>query len=421
MEMGERRAGGANCCQNGGRSFAQRGGGAVVDGAAVERAMGSVERGEDGALSILLLGGTGFLGGAIAGALHRRGHRLTLFDRGGRSLPVGLDVDLENHAQIERIRGDRGGDLAALATGRWDVAIDLCGLQPDHLRRTVAVLGDRVDRYVYISSIAAYENLNVPGITESDTLRSLPEDSFSDLSAVADGGVFGALKAEAERILAAAWGDRLLIVRPSLLIGPGDPSDRFSYWVRRLAAGGDVVAPAPPFQPVQFMDVRDLAIWIADAIAQGRSGEFNAACPERQWTLGSVLATIQEVCGSAVQLHWLAEEFLLEAKVEPWIELPLWLPARDRLRGFARMDCRKIERAGLICRPLAQTVADLLAWDEQFGAPDRHRAGLPRDREAALLAQWRRDWLPHHPSPDPALEPPQSTHSPALEAFDVAL
>ncbi|GAB4363176.1 MAG: SDR family oxidoreductase [Cyanophyceae cyanobacterium] len=375
-------------------------------------------RGEAGARSVLLLGGTGFLGGVIAGALHRRGHRLTLFDRGGRSLPVGLD----NGDQVERIRGDRGGDLSELATGRWDVAIDLCGLQPDHLRQTVAVLGDRVDRYVYISSIAAYENLNVPGITESDTLRSLPEDGVSDLSAVADGGLFGALKAQAERILGAAWGDRLLIVRPSLLIGPGDPSDRFSYWVRRLAAGGDVVAPAPPFQPVQFIDVRDLASWIAEAIAQGRSGEFNAACPERQWTLETVLSTIQQVCGgAAVQLHWLAEEFLLEANVEPWIELPLWLPARDRLRGFARMDCRKIERAGLTCRPLAQTVADLLAWDEQFGGPDRHRAGLPRDREAALLAQWRRDWLPHRPSPDPALEPPQSTHSPALEAFDVAL
>lgn len=382
----------------------------------VERAAGAEMQGVDGVLSVLLLGGTGFLGGAIAGALHRRGHRLTLFDRGRRSLPIGL----ENDDQVERIRGDRGGDLADLAAGRWDVAIDLCGLQPDHLRQTVAVLGDRVDRYVYISSIAAYENLNVPGITESDTLRSRPDEE--DLGPdMADGGRFGALKAEAERILAAAWGDRLLIVRPSLLIGPGDPSDRFSYWVRRLAAGGDVVAPAPPFQPVQYVDVRDLAHWLADAIAQGRSGEFNAACPERQWTLETVLSTIQQVCGGAVQLHWLAEDFLLEAGVEPWIELPLWLPARDRLRGFARMDCRKIERAGLVCRPLAETVADLLAWDEQFGAPERPRAGLPRDREAALLTQWRRDWLPHRPSPDPALEPPQSPQSHALEAFDVAL
>jgi 2'-hydroxyisoflavone reductase len=394
----------------------------VVDGATVDGVTGAEMRGDGSTRSVLLLGGTGFLGGAIAGALHRRGHRLTLFDRGRRSLPVGLEDD----AQVERIRGDRGGDLAELATGRWDVAIDLCGLQPNHLRQTVAVLGDRVDRYVYISSIAAYENLNVPGITESDTLRSQPEGDEAGPD-VADGGRFGALKAQAERILGAAWGDRLLIVRPSLLIGPGDPSDRFSYWVRRLAAGGDVLAPAPPFQPVQFIDVRDLADWIADAIAPDPSGnfsiqgEFNAACPERQWTLGSVLAAIQQVCGSAVQLHWLAEEFLLEANVEPWIDLPLWLPARDRLRGFARMDCRKIERAGLACRPLAETVADLLAWDEQFGAPERPQAGLPRDREAALLTQWRRDWLPHRPVPDPALEPPQSTRSPALEAFDVAL
>jgi len=329
-------------------------------------------------MRILILGGTTFLGRHLVDAAVARGHEVTILTRGRR--------DPQPFPEVERLRGDRlTDDLAALGDRTWDSAIDTSGIAPRAVRNTLKYLQGSVGHYIYLSSISAYEDFGLPGITENDPLRP---PLLDDQASIETGDDYGALKSGCEQILGGALGEQLAIIRPSLIVGPHDPTDRFTYWVRRIGQGGDVLAPAPPEQWVQIIDARDLAAWLIKSCETGRSGVYNVGTPEKSLTLDKVLDECARVTRSDALIDWVHEDFLLEAGVTPWTDLPLWIPAKEApMRGFTSMDTRRAASAGLKCRPLAATVRDLWSWDRSRQTD--LKAGLTADRESQLLEQWR--------------------------------
>jgi 2'-hydroxyisoflavone reductase len=314
---------------------------------------------------LLILGGTGFLGRHLVDAALARGHELTLFDR-GRTAPGAV-------RGAERLYGEREGDLAAMAGRSWDAVIDASGFTPATVATSAGALSGRVDHYAFVSSISAYADLRSPRVAE-------------DAALARRGGTYGALKAEAERVVAREWTGALLRVRPGLLVGPHDRSGRFAYWVRRVQAGGEVLAPGPPQRPVQILDARDLAAWVVAAAEAGIEGVFNCVGPEAPLTLGELLETCRRVADSDARFVWVEPDTLLTLTVEPWIDLPLW-PSRE-FAGFHEIDGRAAFRQGLRVRPLPETIRDVLAWETESGGVSTRR-GLTREREAALLAAAR--------------------------------
>lgn len=332
-------------------------------------------------MKVLVLGGTRFLGRHLVEALLARDIEVTLFNR-GRSAP-GL------FGGVEHLRGDRdaGADgLAALAGRRWDAVIDTCGYLPRVVRASCAALHGAVDRYVFISSVSVYADFAADEIDEHAAVATLPGPTSEDIAAH-----YGALKAACEREVQAAFGAQALIVRPGLIVGPFDPTGRFTYWPRRLAAGGEVLAPGDPADPVQLIDVRDLAEWTVRALTRGPGGVFNATGPATPLSFAACLAQCAQGIGVDVpDITWCSTEFLLGQGVPVWTGLPLWLPPSEQ--GIHRVAIRRALDAGLILRPLSVTAADTLAWarSPQFTAPTGSYAnvGLTREREAELLARW---------------------------------
>ena len=318
-------------------------------------------------MRLLVLGGTAFLGRALVEAALARGHEVTLFNR-GRTNP-------ELFPEVERLRGDRNEDVSALGGRDWDAVVDVATFLPRAVRLSSDALGERVERYVFVSSISAYADLSTPASEGSPVAEPANPDSES----IED---YGPLKAECERIVQEAFGDRALVVRPGLIVGPHDPTDRFTYWPRRVAQGGRVLAPAPPEQPVQFIDVRDLGEWIVAAVEAGRSGVYNATGEPA--TFAQLLDACQRVSGN-VELVWVAPERLVEAGVGEWMELPLWIVSPD-FAGMQRTDVSKALRDGLRFRPLEETIRDTLAWEAVRETPRAEGVGLAPERERELLA-----------------------------------
>jgi 2'-hydroxyisoflavone reductase len=326
-------------------------------------------------MKLLVIGGTRFLGRHFVEAALARGHEVTLFHR-GRTSP-GL------FPGAEVILGDRDGGLDALAGRRWDAVLDPSGYVPRVVRQSAAALAGRTAFYVFVSSISAYATPIAPGADESAPLAALADPSAEEIT----GETYGGLKAACEREVAGVFGERSLVVRPGLIVGPHDPTDRFPYWPRRLARGGEVLAPGDPAQPVQVIDARDLAAWMLAMVERGAGGTFNAAGPEEPATFAALLRQAAMALDAPVKLTWVAEDFLLERGVQPWTELPLWVPREDA--GLDEVSVRRAVAEGLVFRPLADTVRDTLAWD--LARPDAARASSPAlkpEREAALLAEW---------------------------------
>jgi nucleoside-diphosphate-sugar epimerase len=316
---------------------------------------------------LLVLGGTAFLGRALVDAALERGHEVTLFNR-GRTNP-------ELFPEAERLRGDRNEDLSALEGREWDAVVDVATFLPRAVRLATEALRDRVDRYVFVSSISAYADFSTPASEDSPLaqLENPESESIED---------YGPLKAECERLVQEAFGERALVVRPGLIVGPHDPTDRFTYWPRRVAEGGRMLAPAPPDQPVQFIDVRDLGEWIVAAIEADRSGVYNVT--GEPTTFEALLDECMRVSGD-VEIVWVAPERLVEAEVGEWMELPLWIVTPE----FAAMqstDVSKALRDGLRFRPLEETIRDTLAWDAERTTPRAEGVGLTAERERELLA-----------------------------------
>jgi len=280
---------------------------------------------------------------------------LTLFNRG--------ETNAELFPEIEKLRGDRTTDLSALAGRTWDAVIDPSGYVPGVVRASAEQLSDS-GRYVFISSVSVYPDFDEPR-TEADPTAELGDASANELAP--DYSNYGALKALCEAEVENVFGGRSLIVRPGLIVGPHDPTGRFTYWAHRLARGGEILAPGPPDRPTQFVDVRDLATWIVDAVENGLSGTFNATNEGIPWA--------ELLAGAGVT--WVPDEFLLEHEVGEWMELPLWIAGVGM-----RVDVSRALARGLRFRPIEETIAGAAS------APAVEGVGLTPEREAELLAAW---------------------------------
>jgi len=315
---------------------------------------------------LLLLGGPRFLGRAVADAALAEGHELTFFNR-GRTNP-------ELYPQVERLVGDRAESLEALSGRTWDAVVDTCGYLPEVVRGSAEALSTS-GVYCFVSSISVYAHFrqvhdeNGP-IAE---LGDLPADEVTNEN-------YGALKALCEDVVRNVFGDRALVVRPGLIVGPHDPTGRFTYWPHRVARGGEVLAPAPPEAPTQVIDVRDLGAWIVDLCGRRVGGTYNATHPGVSWV--ELLATCRTVARSDAAITWVDPAFLVEHEVGPWMELPLWLNDPDA-EYADRVDVSRAVAAGFTFRPLEDTVRGTLEDAERTEA-----TGLAPEREARLLAAW---------------------------------
>ena len=319
-------------------------------------------------MRLVFFGGTKFLGRAAVDAALASGHEVTLVNRG--------TTNPELFPEADRVTADLTGDLGALAGREWDAAVDLDPTQlPRHTRRRAEALRDRVGHYVFVSTISVYSEVAKP-VSESSPVYEPPDPEPE----VFDPEQYGGLKTGSERAVLDVLGDRATIARAGLIVGPHDPTDRFTYWPRRLTEGGDVLAPGDPDAPLQFIDVRDLGAWLVRAAETGASGVFNATGPTR--TLGETLETIRAAIGSAAKLVWTDEQRILDAGVQPWMELPLWLPGTEA-DGLMRTDSSRALAAGLAFRPLEETARDTLAWSREAGP---QRETLSREKELELLS-----------------------------------
>ncbi len=323
-------------------------------------------------MRVLVLGGTQFLGRHVVEAALARGHELTLFNRG--------QTRVELFPGVERRVGDRDGDLAALEEGAWDAVVDTSGYVPRVVGASAQLLAPRVGRYLFVSSISVYADVSQPGVGEEAPVAALEEETEEWR-----GPAYGALKAQSEQAVQAAFGDRATIVRPGLIVGPWDPTGRFTYWPVRVAGGGDVLAPAPRDSPVQVIDARDLADFILRLLEENVPGIFNATGPEHALTMEQVLEACRAVPDTDARFVWAPADWLAEQGVQPWIELPLWLGDDPESAGFHRIDVSRARAAGLSFRPLAETIADTLDWHRGGEAPIDPPAGIDRGREQELL------------------------------------
>lgn len=306
-------------------------------------------------------------------AARDRGHALTLFHR-GRTNP-GL------FPGVEVVTGDREKDLDLLAGRRWDAVIDTCAYVPRVAAMAAKVLAPAVERYVFISSISVYGTEVAPGADETTPVLALDDPEVEEVN----GRTYGPLKALCEAAIEAQLPGRVFVVRPGLIVGPEDPTDRFTYWPHRIRRGGAVLAPGDPRQPVQFIDGRDLAEWIVRAVEAGTVGTYNATGPHSPLAMEDFLAGCREALGSDSRFIWVDEAFLQERGVQPFTDLPLWMPSATA--GFSAISSRKAQGAGLTYRPLAQTVRDTAAWDREPSWEGR-KAGLSPEREREVLAAW---------------------------------
>lgn len=332
-------------------------------------------------MNFLILGGTVFLGRHLVEAALERGHQVTLFNRGQHN------PDL--FPNVEKLRGDRdpnvGDGLSALANRRWDVVIDTCGYFPRIVQASAELLADAVDRYVFISSISVYTDFSQPGLDESAPVGVLEDPAVEEIT----GETYGPLKALCEQAAEAAMPGRVLNIRPGLIVGPHDPTDRFTYWPVRVSRGGQVLCPSRPDYPEEVIDVRDLAEWTIRMAEEGKTGVYNATGPDYPLTLGEVVETSRSVSGSDATFVWVGSDFLLEQGVQPWMELPLWIGESPEYAGFARVNCNRAFADGLTFRPLAETIQDTLAWAASRPQDYTWRAGLTAEKEAELLRKWR--------------------------------
>ncbi len=327
----------------------------------------------------MVLGGTGFIGPHMVRRALDRGHTVTLFNRGRTNTHL--------FPQVEKLIGDRNNDLTALEARTWDVVIDNSAYDPRWVRASAQLLKDSVNIYLFTSTRSVYADFSEIGMTENSPVHDV------DPSAVDEGRRlgYGPDKVLCEMELRRAFGDRTLIVRPSLIVGPGDTTDRFTYWPARIDRGGEVLAPGDPTNPVMFIDVRDLAEWYVHLLEQGTVGVFNALGPEAPLSFAELLYGIRAVTSASVSFTWVNADFLAGHDVRPYSDMPCWMPARGSRAGFQRFDLTHPIANGLTYRPLAVTARDTLEYHKSR-PPERRsrlRAGLSPEREAEVLAAWR--------------------------------
>ncbi len=329
-------------------------------------------------LRILILGGTGFIGPNQVQYALDRGHSVTLFNRGVTN--AGL------FPSVPRLVGDRNlpDGHKALESGTWDVVIDNPTANPKWVRDAGTALRGRTKHYIFVSTISVFSDNSAP-IDENGPL--LPP---SDIDAAYDARQYGQNKVRSEAEARTQFGENLTIVRPGLIVGPGDLSDRFSYWPVRIDRGGEVLAPGTPNDPVQYVDARDLSEWMVRLAESRTFGIFNATGPKSPTTMAEMLHGIKAVTTSDARFTWVPADFLGANQVRAWSDMPVWVPPVGRTAGFARVICKKAYDAGLTFRPLAETALATLTWYRGRPAAEQEkaRAGLAPEREVAVLAAW---------------------------------
>jgi 2'-hydroxyisoflavone reductase len=341
-------------------------------------------------MKILIIGGTKFLGRHLIRAALRNGHEVTLFNRGTKY----ADEAFEN---VEQVHGDRNSDLEKLAGRSFDACIDTCGYLPQSVGASAGFLRDSINQYIFVSSISAYRDFRQKNFDETAPLAELSEeqrerfekiDLKGELTGPVLGEMYGALKVLCEREAETAMPGRVLIVRPGLIVGEYDWTDRFSYWVMRAAKGGTVLAPGSPDRFVQFIDARDLAAWMIKMAEAGENGIFNVTGKPFDLTFGAFLDKIRSVTGSDAELAWAGEDFLKRENVEAWSEMPLYLHESDEnWQGFLSANVDKALAEGLSFRPLEDTIRATFDW--RTSVADELKAGVSAEREAELLKKLR--------------------------------
>ncbi|GAA2086438.1 SDR family oxidoreductase [Kitasatospora saccharophila] len=320
-------------------------------------------------LSLLVLGGTRFVGRTLVEAAVAAGHRVTLFNRGLTAPALFADA-----AGVETVVGDRTVDLSGLDGRRWDAVVDVAGYHPEVVRRSVAALAGRVGRYVFVSSLSV--------LADQATVQDEGGELLDLEGELAPHQFYGARKAACERIVLDAYGELAGVVRPGMVVGPYDTTDRFPYWPRRFQRGGRVLLPGGPDDAAQFIDARDLAEWILGCVERQRGGVHHVT--GRTLPFGEFFAACRAVVNPAAEPVWVGSERLLRAGVDPWMGVPMWI-AGPECAAINRVDVSRALAAGLTYRPLAETIADTLAWDNARGGPAPGAEGLTAEAERRLL------------------------------------
>jgi 2'-hydroxyisoflavone reductase len=340
-------------------------------------------------LRILILGGTGFTGPYQIRYALSRGHKITTFNR-GKTHPGELP------SAVEQLIGDRNGQLDALKDRQWDVVLDNPTSAPVWVRDAAQILKGNVQRYVFISTISVYADTSKPGTDENapvakytgqDAMKESRETIIASKYAL-----YGPLKALAEAEAEKWFPKKTLIIRPGLIVGPRDETDRFTYWPVRIDRGGEVLAPGDPGDPVQFIDARDLAEWTIRMVENGETGIYNATGPAKKLGIGEMLDGIKGANKSNAKFTWVPADFLEQQKVAPWSDMPVWIPPRGEEAGGNQISNQRAIAKGLTFRPLAETSRDTLAWFKAL-PQDRQshlKAGLTPDREAEVLSAWHK-------------------------------
>lgn len=336
-------------------------------------------------MKILIIGGTKFSGRHLVKAALENGHEVTIFHRGNHSA--------ENLGDVEEILGDRIFDLDKLADRTWDVCVDMCGYLPNWVEGSAEFLIDSVKKYVFISSVSVYDAVAELDFDESAKLNKLnaeQEKRFAEIDPKGDvgaadlGDMYGALKVLCEEKVVKVFPENYLIIRPGLIVGEFDFTDRFTYWVMRIVSGGEVLAPANPDAPVQFIDAKDLMEWLVKMIEWNETGIYNAINKPFALTFGQMLEEIKKTSGSDAEFTWVSEEFMDENDVAPWSDMPLHLPESLEFMRTANVD--KALSKGLKIRSLCETVRETLNWRNRIDEP--MKAGISIEREKELLEKW---------------------------------
>jgi len=335
----------------------------------------------------LVLGGTAFLGPAVVDHALARGHQVTLFNRG--------QPNPQLYPDLEKLQGDRDGDLAALAGRDWDVVLDTSAYYPRVVDAAARLLRDHVRQYIFISSISVYADFTQRGIDETSPVGTVTPEEVAAVDSVKKitGTNYGPLKALCEQAAERALPGRTCVIRPGLIVGPLDRSGRFTYWPVRVSRGGEVLAPDGPDVPTEIIDVRDLAEFVVHCAEAEINGVFNATSPPEELTIGEMLAACKEVSGSDATFTWVGKEFLAEHEVAAWSDLPVWVPLDGEDAGHPYLRVDRAIAAGLRFRPIRETVRGTLDWWATLSAEDQERfglapAGLRPAPEAALHAAW---------------------------------
>lgn len=330
-------------------------------------------------IRILILGGTTFIGPHQIKYALDRGHEVSIFTRGQTEPPFFHDY----FERVEQLTGDRDNDLSALEGREWDAVIDNSASIPRWVSMTTELLRDHVDRYLFVSSISAYADFATVGIDETYPVGQL---SAPDVESMQE---YGPMKARCEATNTEVFGENAINVRPGLIIGPGDNTDRWTYWPVRVARGGEVLAPNSPTDPVQNIDARDLSEWIVRLVeTPGSGGTYNATSEVQQF--GTMLEGIRAGLGSDATFTWVSTEFMAEHGVRPWGHMTNWVPPEGETIGMSQVSVAAAIEAGLTFRPIGETARDTVEWWNSL--PEERRAqqgpGLPAEKEAEVLAAW---------------------------------